>query len=63
MRRKRTSTRLSTVQVARILGITKKTLYRMLSDGRIPEPPRDPSNNYRLWSPQEVQAIQEALQK
>ncbi len=52
---------LTTVQVARILGINKKTLYRMLQDGRIPEPQRDPNNNYRMWVPQQLEAIRDGI--
>jgi len=52
---------LTTCQVAHILGITKKTLYRMLQDGRLPEPPRNPDNNYRIWLPQEVERLREVL--
>ncbi len=61
MRRKRTAQFLTTVQVARVLGITKKTLYRMLQDGRIPEPQRNPENNYRVWIPQQIEAIRGEL--
>ena len=57
MRRKRSTLTLTTVQVARLLGVTPKTLYRMLSDGRVPEPPRNPDNNYRIWVPQQIEEI------
>lgn len=63
MNRKRTSQKLNSSQVARILGVTKKTLYRMLQDGRIPEPPRDPSNNYRIWGQHDVESIRQELGK
>jgi excisionase family DNA binding protein len=62
MRRKRTVNDLNTTQVARVLGISKKTLYRMLQDGRIPEPPRT-ERNYRIWSAQEVEIIRQELGK
>ncbi len=61
MRRKRTAQLLTTAQVARILGVATKTLYRMLQDGRIPEPQRDPDNNYRIWIPQQIEAIREEM--
>jgi predicted DNA-binding transcriptional regulator AlpA len=54
---------LSTVQVARVLGVTKKTLYRMLKDGRVPEPARNSKNNYRVWAAQEIESIREGLGK
>lgn len=60
-RHKRLATGLTTAQVARILGIAQKTLYRMLHDGRVSEPPRDPSNNYRIWDPQTVEQLREEL--
>ena len=62
-RHRKPSFDLSSVQVARILNIAPKTLYRMLSDGRIPEPPRDPMNNYRQWNPYYVQQLKEAMEK
>ena len=61
MRRKRSAQNLTTAQVARVLGITKKTLYRMLQDGRVPEPGRNLDNNFRVWVPQQVEAIREEL--
>jgi predicted DNA-binding transcriptional regulator AlpA len=60
-RYKRMAHELTTLQVAHILGVGKKTLYRMLQDGRIPEPPRNPDNNYRIWLPQEVDRLREVL--
>ena len=63
MRKKRQESTLTTTQVARILGVTPKTLYRMLKDGRIAEPARNPSNNYRVWSPYEIQRLQEEFSR
>jgi DNA-binding transcriptional MerR regulator len=50
-------------QVAKILGVTPRTLYRMLVDGRIQEPMRNPDNHYRLWTEVDLQTIREALNK
>lgn len=50
-------------QVAKVLGISSRTLYRMLADGRIEEPIRDPQNGYRLWTEVEIQAIREESRK
>jgi excisionase family DNA binding protein len=50
-------------QVAGILGISKKTLNRMIADGRIPVPVRDGSNNWRIWTHQEVLELKEGLLK
>jgi excisionase family DNA binding protein len=63
MRKKRQDSTLTTTQVARILGVTPKTLYRMLKDGRIAEPARNPSNNYRIWSAYEIQRLQEEFSR
>ena len=61
MRRKRLAHNLTTAQVARLLGVTTKTLYRMLQDGRVPEPSRNPENNYRIWVPQQVESIRQEM--
>lgn len=50
-------------QVAKILGVSSRTLYRMLADGRILEPMRNPENRYRLWTEVDLQSIREALRK
>jgi len=50
-------------QVAKILGVSPRTLYRMLSDGRIPEPMRNPQNRYRVWTEVDLQQIREALNR
>lgn len=64
MRRKRDRSGLyRSSQVAKILGMSPRTLYRMLADGRIPEPMRNPENQYRLWTEFDLQTIREALQR
>ncbi len=50
----------TSAEVARILGISVRTLYRMLIDGRMEEPMRDPSNGYRIWTEYDVRKIQES---
>lgn len=50
-------------QVAKILGITPRTLYRMLATGKILEPMRNPTNGYRLWTDVDLQTIREVLGK
>jgi len=49
--------------VASILGISQRTLMRKLVAGTLPEPARDAGNNYRLWRPEEVEAIHQQLLK
>ncbi len=50
-------------EVAKILGVSSRTLYRLLVSGRIPEPMRDPRNGYRVWTDVDLQSIREALRK
>ncbi len=44
-------------QVARALGISKRTLDRMIKDGRIPSPARS-GNGYRFWTPPEMEHLE-----
>ncbi len=60
---RKTFTWLTTMEVASILGISQRTLMRKLAAGTLPEPARDSSNNYRLWRPEEVEAIHQQLLK
>jgi len=48
----------TTQEVANILKVTKKTLLNWLREGKIPEPYRDTSNNYRVWIAEDIEAIQ-----
>lgn len=52
---------LKTRQVAKILGISLNTLYRWLKAEKISEPNRDPVNNYRLWTAEDVERIRRQL--
>jgi hypothetical protein len=58
---RKTSTWLQTTEVASILGISSRTLLRKLAAGKVTEPARDPKNNYRLWRPEEVEAIHQQI--
>jgi len=46
-----------TAEVASILGISTRTLFRKLKSGEFPEPKRDPSNNYRVWTISEIEQL------
>jgi predicted DNA-binding transcriptional regulator AlpA len=46
--------KLKSSEVARILGISQRTLFRKLKAGTIPEPARNPHNRYRQWRPDEI---------
>lgn len=56
-------TRLGSNDVAGILGISKKTLKNWLRGGKIPEPQRDPNNNYRIWTLQDVDDIRRIMEE
>jgi DNA-binding transcriptional MerR regulator len=52
---------ITTEQVAKILGVSKKTLKTWLQNGKVPEPDRNPKNNYRIWTLADVDAIRRIL--
>ncbi len=56
------SQKITTEQVAKILGVSKKTLKTWLQNGKIPEPDRNPSNNYRIWTLTDVEALRRILE-
>jgi len=45
-----------------MFGVTRATLNRWIREGRIPEPARDPDNNWPIWQQPELDAIARALQ-
>ena len=42
-----------TSEVAKVVGVTKETLYKWLRQGKIPEPDRD-YRNYRIWTEADI---------
>ena len=52
---------LKTRQVARLLGVSLNTVYRWLKKEKISEPLRDPENNYRLWTAEDIERIRQEL--
>ncbi len=54
---------LRTAEVADILRVTKKTLKNWLRSEFIPEPQRNPSNRYRLWTLNDIEAVRRLLQE
>lgn len=50
-----------TAEVASILGISTRTLFRKLKNGEFPEPRRDPSNNYRVWTISEIEQLDDLM--
>jgi len=55
---------LSTSEVASVLGLSTRTLFRMLASGAVEQPQRDAQSGYFLWRPEEVERIrQERMRK
>jgi predicted site-specific integrase-resolvase len=54
---------LSTRDVAKILGVSRQTLYNWLAEGKIAEPARHLCTNHMQWQPQDVQRIQQVMQE
>lgn len=52
---------MSTRDVARLLGVSRQTLYNWLKEGRIPEPVRHPLTLYPQWKPEDVDRIRGIL--
>lgn len=48
-------------EVARILGVTRKTVHRYVERGILPAPVLNPSNGYGLWKPSDVDVAQRML--
>jgi predicted DNA-binding transcriptional regulator AlpA len=54
---------ISTAEVAKLLGVSRQTLYNWMHAGRIPEPPRNPLTNHMRWQPVDVQRIQKLVRE
>jgi DNA-binding transcriptional MerR regulator len=50
----------TSARVARILGITKRTLLNWVKSGKIPTPEVNPKNGYLLWTIADVEAVRNA---
>ncbi len=53
---------LTTLEVARQLGVSKQTVLNWLYAGRVPEPPRN-KKGYRLWSLSRVSLVKKLIQE
>jgi DNA-binding transcriptional MerR regulator len=49
--------------VADILRVTKRTLKNWLQKEFIAEPQRNPSNGYRQWTLEDIEAVRRLLQE
>jgi len=47
--------------VARILGITKRTLHNWIKAGKIPAPEANPDNGYLQWRIADVEVVRNVL--
>ena len=54
---------LRTAEVADILSVTKRPLKNWLRREFIPEPRRNPSNQYRLWTLADIESARRLLQE
>ena len=59
----RSSQTLKSEQVATILGVSKRTLKNWLKAGKVPEPRRNPANNYRIWTLADIDAIRNIMRE
>jgi excisionase family DNA binding protein len=48
---------MSTKKAAKLLGVSRQTLYNWLNDAKIPEPQRHPRTGHLQWQPQDIQRI------
>ncbi len=54
---------LNTGEVAQLIGITKQTILNWLREGRILEPHRNQSNNYRMWTEHDVERVRNMIRE
>jgi len=50
---------ISTAEVVKIIGVNRRTLYRWLYSGKIPEPKRGylAGRDFRIWTPRDVERV------
>jgi DNA-binding transcriptional MerR regulator len=48
-------------EVAKLLGVTRKTVHRYVEGGIIPAPVQDPANGYGYWKLSDVDVARRAL--
>ena len=52
---------LTTARVARILGITKRTLHNWIKAGKVTGPEVNPENGYLQWTMSDVETVRTVL--
>jgi predicted DNA-binding transcriptional regulator AlpA len=48
---------ITTRELARLLGVSRQTLYNWIAAGKIPEPRRHPTTGMPRWRPDEVETL------
>ena len=54
---KKTQKRFLSQEVARILGVTRRTLYNWEKTGKIPKTKRDKMSNYRIYTEKDLKKL------
>jgi len=44
-------------EIAKILGVNKQTLFNWEASGKIPKAKRDPMNNYRYYTDEDIEKL------
>ena len=50
-------------EVAKILSINKQTLFNWESSGKIPKAKRDPMNNYRYYTDEDIRKLKKITRR
>jgi excisionase family DNA binding protein len=48
---------MNTADAAKLLRVSRQTLYNWMAEGRIPEPARDARTGHMRWRPEDIQRI------
>jgi predicted site-specific integrase-resolvase len=54
---------MSTRQVAKLLGVSRQTLYNWINEGKVGEPSRHPLTKHMQWKAEDVQRIFMSMQE
>lgn len=60
---RKTNNRHTAQQVADILGIYKRTLFNWEEAGKIPKAKRDPMNNYRYYTKEDINGLKKITKR
>ncbi len=63
MLRKMENKRCTSKEVAEILGVYKRTLFNWEAAGKIPKAKRDPMNNYRYYTKNDVYQLKKITKR